>query len=116
MFIKWTVIVCLVEFHSTLGVHLPDIPWNSSNSIFRTDNQDHIIEVNKDNPEYEYDTINIDCPRYPNHTSKELMETFIIYNVPKSDYDSCNITNPWDVHMIVVCDKPLSNRYHRITF
>ncbi|XP_021962617.1 ephrin-B1 isoform X2 [Folsomia candida] len=92
---------------------LPDIYWNATNPIFRIDNTDHIIDVNRDN--LPYDQVNIICPVYAPGTSEEDAEKYIIYNVSKEEYDTCRITNP-NPRIIAVCDKPHKLMYFTITF
>ncbi|CAG2159348.1 unnamed protein product [Oppiella nova] len=115
----WTVFVYLVMnavIDGSTSARLPDIYWNSSNPIFRIDNTDHIIDVNRGNVAYEYDQVNIVCPMYSKGTREDDIETFIIYNVSKEEYDSCRITNSATARTIAVCDKPFLNRYYTITF
>lgn len=97
---------CSKQFH----VH-----WNTTNSIFRIDNTDHIIDVNKGNVKFEYDQVNIICPVYSPGTSEEKVEKYIIYNVSKEEYDTCRITN-LNPKAIAVCDKPFKMMYFTITF
>jgi len=40
------------------------VHWNTTNPIFRIDNTDHIIDVNRGNKPWEYDQVNIICPVY----------------------------------------------------
>ncbi|XP_057323415.1 ephrin-B1 isoform X2 [Microplitis mediator] len=94
---------------------LPDIYWNSTNPIFRIDNTDHIIDVNKNNAAFEYDQVNIICPVYGPGTYDDEAEKYIIYNVSKEEYETCRITNP-SPRVIAVCDKPTKTMYFTITF
>ena len=55
--------------------------WNSSNPIFRIDNTDHIIDVNKGNRAWEHDQVNLICPVYGPGT--EDAERYVIYAVSK---------------------------------
>lgn len=96
-------------------VRLADIYWNATNPIFRIDNTDHIIDVNKGNIPFEYDQVNIICPVYRTGTQEEDVERYIIYNVSKEEYDSCRITNP-SPRIIAVCDRPHQLMYFTITF
>ncbi|XP_049806342.1 ephrin-B1 [Schistocerca nitens] len=101
-----TVSDCTKSFH----VH-----WNTTNPIFRIDNTDHIIDVNKGNIPFEYDQVNIICPVYMPGTHEEDAEKYIIYNVSKEEYDTCRITNP-NPRIIAICDKPYKLMYFTITF
>ncbi|XP_060516335.1 ephrin-B2 [Cylas formicarius] len=91
------------------------IHWNSSNPIFRIDNTDNIIDVNRNNLKFEYDQVNLICPVYTPGTRDDEMEKYIIYNVSKDEYDTCRITNP-NPRIIAVCDKPYKLMYFTITF
>ncbi|KZC07525.1 Ephrin-B1, partial [Dufourea novaeangliae] len=82
---------------------------------FRIDNTDHIIDVNKNNAQFEYDQLNIVCPAYTPGTYDDEVEKYIIYNVSKEEYETCRITNP-SPRVIAVCDKPYSKQYFTITF
>jgi len=97
------------------SIRLDDIYWNSSNPIFRIDNTDHIIDVNKANIPFEYDQVNVICPVYPPGSSDEEAEKYIIYNVSKEEYESCSVTDP-NPRVIAVCDKPNRVMYFTITF
>ncbi|KAI1280936.1 Ephrin-B2 [Halotydeus destructor] len=96
------------------SARLPDIYWNISNPIFRIDNTDHIIDVNRGNNQFEYDQVNLICPTYPKGTRAEDTESYIIYNVSKEEYNSCSITSR--ARIIAVCDKPHQLMYFTITF
>ncbi|CAH1117089.1 unnamed protein product [Phaedon cochleariae] len=91
------------------------IHWNSSNPIFRIDNTDNIIDVNRNNVKFEYDQVNLICPVYTPGTRDDEMEKYIIYNVSKDEYETCRITNP-NPRIIAVCDKPYKLMYFTITF
>lgn len=91
------------------------VHWNTTNPIFRIDNTDHIIDVNKGNIPFEYDQVNIICPVYTPGTHEEDAEKYIIYNVSKEEYDTCRITNP-NPRIIAICDKPYKLMYFTITF
>lgn len=91
------------------------IHWNSTNPIFRIDNTDNIIDVNRNNMKFEYDQVNLICPVYSPGTRDEEMEKYIIYNVSKDEYETCRITNP-NPRIIAVCDKPYKLMYFTITF
>jgi len=99
----------------TTATRMHYIHWNTTNPIFRIDNTDHIIDVNKNNIPFEYDQVNIICPVYTPGTHEEDAEKYIIYNVSKEEYDTCRITNP-NPRIIAVCDKPYKLMYFTITF
>ncbi|CAG9860758.1 unnamed protein product [Phyllotreta striolata] len=91
------------------------IYWNSSNPIFRIDNTDNIIDVNRNNVKFEYDQVDLICPVYTPGTRDDETEKYIIYNVSKDEYETCRITNP-NPRIIAVCDKPYKLMYFTITF
>uniref|UniRef100_A0A6M2DZU3 Putative ephrin ligand for eph receptor tyrosine kinase n=1 Tax=Xenopsylla cheopis TaxID=163159 RepID=A0A6M2DZU3_XENCH len=91
------------------------VHWNTTNSIFRIDNTDHIIDVNKGNLKFGFDQVNIICPLYSPGQFDEYAEKYIIYNVSKEEYDTCRITNP-NPRIIAICDKPHELKYFTITF
>ncbi|XP_026821436.1 ephrin-B1 [Rhopalosiphum maidis] len=114
-------LVLLICFETVLLSTVSDctksftVHWNTSNSIFRIDNTDHIIDVNKGNQPFEYDQVNIVCPVYAPGTHESDAEKYIIYNVSKEEYDMCRITNP-NPRIIAYCDKPYKLMYVTITF
>ncbi|KAF6216348.1 hypothetical protein GE061_000689 [Apolygus lucorum] len=114
-------LVLLICFETVLLSTVSDctksfyVHWNTTNPIFRIDNTDHIIDVNKGNIPFEYDQVNIICPTYTPGTHEEDAEKYIIYNVSKEEYDSCRITNP-NPRIIAICDKPYKLMYFTITF
>lgn len=89
--------------------------WNSSNPLFRIDNNDHVIDVNKGNLQFEYDQVHIICPYYEPDTNENETERYIIYNVSKAEYESCRITNP-NPRIIAICDRPLTRNLVTISF
>ncbi len=92
------------------------IHWNTSNPIFRIDNTDHIIDVNRGNQPWEYDQVNIICPLYrPEEGEAHRAEKYIIYSVTREEYESCRImsTNP---RVIAQCTRPHELMYFTITF
>lgn len=114
-------VILIFGLHSCVVATVPSsakfytIHWNSSNPIFRIDNTDNIIDVNRNNLKFEYDQVNLICPVYTPGTKDEETEKYIIYNVSKDEYESCRITNP-NPRIIAVCDKPYKLMYFTITF
>ncbi|XP_047736439.1 uncharacterized protein LOC108682533 [Hyalella azteca] len=100
---------------STTATKMHYIHWNTSNPIFRIDNTDHIIDVNKNNFPFDYDQVNIICPTYDKSTDDRDTEKYIIYNVSKEEYDTCRITT-LHPRVITVCNKPYDLMYVTITF
>lgn len=113
----WTVIVIIFFIESAMGNFAKSfyIHWNTTNSIFRIDNTDHVFDLNKGNGQFDYDQVNIICPVYPPGTFEEDTEKYIIYNVSKEEYDTCRITNP-NPRIIAICDKPHKLMFFTITF
>ena len=92
-----------------------NIYWNTTNSMFRIDNTDNIIDINVDNLPWEYDQANIICPRYRIGTREADVERYVIYNVSKAEYEDCRITQPHP-RVIAICDQPHDLKYVTITF
>ena len=70
------------------------VHWNASNPIFRIDNTDNVIDINKGNAPWEHDQVHIVCPFYQSDRQKKPgidTERYIIYNVNKEEFDSCRI-------------------------
>ena len=100
----------------TVARKMHNIYWNTTNSMFRIDNTDNIIDINtEDNFPTEYDQANIICPRYSTGTRQADIEKYIIYNVSRDEYENCRIINP-NPRVIAVCDKPHQLMYFTITF
>lgn len=111
-------IVCLQLLMMSTVLHSAKtfyMHWNTTNSIFRIDNTDHIIDVNKGNSAFEYDQVHIICPVYEPGTFDNETEKYIIYNVSKVEYETCRITNH-DPRIIAICDKPNKLMFFTITF
>ncbi|KAI5643668.1 ephrin domain-containing protein [Phthorimaea operculella] len=113
----WTILVLIFFIESVMGNYAKSfyIHWNTTNSIFRIDNTDHVFDLNKGNAQFEYDQVNIICPVYAPGTFEEDTEKYIIYNVSKEEYDTCRITNP-NPRIIAICDKPHKLMFFTITF
>ena len=82
--------------------------WNSSNPIFRIDNNRHIVDVNDGNLPWEYDQLNIICPQ-------NSLEQHVIYSVSEEEFRSCRVTNPRP-KIVAICNKPEEFQYFTITF
>ncbi|XP_044745447.1 ephrin-B2-like [Coccinella septempunctata] len=114
------ILVLLLTIQTILALkpgsaRLMTIHWNSTNPIFRIDNTDNIIDVNKNNLPFEYDQVDLICPVYTQGSTEKNMEKYIIYNVSKDEYETCRIVNP-NPSIIAVCDKPYKLMYFTITF
>lgn len=92
-----------------------NIFWNTTSPMFRIDNTDHIIDINRGNFPFEYDQANIICPVYPQSASDRDMEKYIIYSVGREEYENCRIINP-NPKVVAVCDKPHQLSYVTVTF
>merc|ERR1712172_108470 len=102
-FVIFTVTLCCVS-----GLKTHNLYWNTTNSMFRVDNTDHILDVNQGNLPWEYDQVNIICPF-------NSQEKHVIYSVSKEEFDSCRVSNPRP-KIVAICDKPQSFKYFTITF
>ncbi|XP_055641498.1 uncharacterized protein LOC129778557 [Toxorhynchites rutilus septentrionalis] len=117
-FLTLGLVVCLQLLLMSTPMHCAKtfyMHWNTTNSIFRIDNTDHIIDVNKGNSAFEYDQVHIICPVYEPGTFDNETEKYIIYNVSKVEYETCRITNH-DPRIIAICDKPNKLMFFTITF
>ena len=92
-----------------------NIFWNTTNPMFRIDNNDNIIDINDGNLPWEYDQANIICPSYPVGTREADIERYIIYSVDRIGFEDCRV-GPEDAKVIAVCDSPHKVRYFTITF
>jgi len=93
---------------SSVKVHY--LYWNSSNPIFRIDNTDHIVDVNQGNSPFEFDQLNIICPRGGGPGARGVRgteddERYLVYNVSKEEYDTCRI-NQENPKVVAQCDNP----------
>ncbi|KAL1469046.1 hypothetical protein MTO96_004779 [Rhipicephalus appendiculatus] len=95
-------------------VRLADIYWNATNPIFRIDNTDHIIDVNKGNIPFEYDQVNIICPVYRTGTQEEDVERYIIYNVSKEDRGGLEFRPGQDYYFISTSTGSVEGLHQRI--
>lgn len=107
-------LVLLQLLHTSSAVRKSHfVHWNTSNPIFRIDNTDHIIDVNRGNKPWEHDQVNIICPNY--QLGDADTERYVIYAVTKEEYETCRITTPHP-RIIAVCNKPQELMYFTITF
>lgn len=104
-------ILDLTATTSSTNVH--NIHWNTSNPMFRFENQDNVIDIKSGTRPY--DQVNIVCPVYKPGTNEDQQEKYIIYNVSEEEFDSCRITQS-DPKIIAVCDRPFKQMYFTITF
>jgi len=108
------VLVTLLDLATTtLSTNVHNIHWNTSNPMFRFDNQDNFIDIKSGT--HPYDQVNIVCPVYKPGTSEDAQEKYIIYSVSEEEFDSCRITQS-DPKIIAVCDRPFKQMYFTITF
>jgi len=92
-----------------------NIFWNTTNPMFRIDNTDNVIDVNRGNSVFEYDQAHIICPVYPAGTRPLDAERYIIYSVTKEEFEQCRLIHP-NPRVIAVCNKPHRLLYVTITF
>ncbi|XP_070199549.1 ephrin-B2-like isoform X2 [Littorina saxatilis] len=81
--------------------------WNSTNPMFHSDNNDHVIDINLG------DSIDIICPHYTDHTTP--YEYYIVYMVDKMNYDSCVINDTTQKMKIINCSRPNTTKPHFFT-
>ena len=105
-------ILSLVMFVSSCqlaaGIKTHFVFWNTTNPIFRLDNTDNVIDVNVDNLPWEYDQLNLICPR-------NVAEQHVIYSVSQEDFDTCRVSDQRP-KIIAICNQPEKFQYFTITF
>ncbi len=110
----WIVFVlATILCSSALGKKVHYIHWNRNNPMFRIDNTDHIVDVNRGNLPWEYDQVNLICP--VSKPGTQYPEKHVIYSVSKEEYESCRITNP-KPRIVAICNQPHRLMYFTITF
>ena len=107
MFCHEIVLVFLAAAGSVNGIQTHFVYWNSSNPIFRTDNADHVVDVNLGNLPWEYDQLNLICPNSE--------EQHVIYSVSREEYMDCRVTSPRP-KIVAICNRPERFLYFTITF
>ena len=90
------------------GIKTHFVFWNTTNPIFRLDNTDNVIDVNVDNLPWEYDQLNLICPR-------NVAEQHVIYSVSQEDFDTCRVSDQRP-KIIAICNQPEKFQYFTITF
>ena len=91
-----------------VGIKTHFVFWNTTNPIFRLDNTDNVIDVNVDNLPWEYDQLNLICPR-------NVAEQHVIYSVSQEDFDTCRVSDQRP-KIIAICNQPEKFQYFTITF
>jgi hypothetical protein len=114
LMIAWMLLGCLSGTVLS-SKRMYNIYWNATNPMFRIDNTDNVIDVNTGNLPWEYDQANIICPLYRKGTKVADIEKYIIYNVSREEFESCQITSA-NPRVIAICDKPHDLIYFTITF
>ena len=100
-------IIAISNFVTLSAAKTHFVYWNSTNPIFKMDNNDHIIDVNAGNTASEYDQMHLVCP--------QSTEQHVVYSVTEEEYNSCRVTSQRP-RIVAVCDKPGAFRYFTITF
>jgi ephrin-B len=103
--IKPLLLLIVVDIVNGIQTHF--VYWNSSNPIFRTDNMDHVVDVNSGNLPWEYDQLNLICPNSD--------EQHVIYSVSREEYMDCRVTSPRP-KIVAICNRPERFLYFTITF
>merc|ERR1711981_60601 len=96
------------QISASVGMKTHFVYWNSTNPAFRTDNSDHILDVNQGNLPWEYDQLHLICPQ-------NTQEQHVVYSVSEEEFKSCRVTNPRP-KIVAICNKPESFMYFTITF
>ena len=103
--LTFLLLLSLASISSAVKTHF--VYWNSTNPAFRLDNNDQIVDVNKDNLPWEYDQLHLICPQNG--------EQHVIYSVSKEDFESCRVSSSRP-KIVAICNKPDSFMYFTITF
>lgn len=89
---------------------LSSVYWNITNPIFKTNNNDHIIDVR------EGDNLDFICPYYWNGRRAAIAERYHVYQVEEVEYESCNVPVSSSPKLILSCDKPDIYRDYSLAF
>lgn len=116
--LRGAVLLMLLWLDVANSIKLPSIHWNATNPMFKTSNNDHIIEVNM------FDQIDFVCPHFAHsQDDDEPFEYYIIHQVSKQEYDDCNLysftsaaTRQNSAIMIVNCSSPRERKRFTILF
>jgi len=107
MYLQLVTLLCAAQLSvAVTKIHM--VYWNSSNPIFRIDNNRHVVDVNDGNLPWEYDQLNIICPQ-------NSLEQHVIYSVSEEEFRSCRVSNPRP-KIVAICNKPEEFQYFTITF
>ncbi len=107
------ILMVVLKVGIAAGKNVFYIHWNKNNPMFRIDNTDHIVDVNRGNLPWEYDQVNLICP--VSEPGSRHPESHVVYSVTKEEYESCRITNP-NPRIVAVCNQPHRLKYFTITF
>lgn len=88
--------------------------WNTTTPMFRTGNTGNAIAVNSDSRPAEYDQVTFVCPSYDKSIREEDTERYVIYNVTKEEYDTCQIHERIP-RIIAMCNEPYKLRVFTTT-
>lgn len=101
-------LLLILLFITLEAIVLAPVYWNSSNPIFKSSKNDHIVEVNPG------DDIDFICPFYPLEDNESHYEYYLIYSVPESEYKLCSLST--DASLILNCSQPHQRRRYTIIF
>lgn len=102
------VLLLSLTYTSEALTKIHKVYWNTTNPIFRIDNTDHIVDVNNGNLPWEYDQLNLICP-------KDSGEEHVIYSVDREEYEGCRVRGARP-RIVAVCNRPERFMYFTITF
>lgn len=105
-------LACLLSSSYQLNeVHY--LHWNRSNPVFHA-GRNVVFRVNMHRESSVFDQAHIICPFYPGEEDSLGLERYIVYNVTKSDYDNCRVSDQTSI--VAMCDQPLKMSFVTMTF
>ena len=84
-----------------------NVYWNTSSEGF-TAGEPLTVTVNEGNLPWEYDQLNLICPR-------DSAEQHVIYSVDREEFESCRVSSPGP-RIVAVCNRPRTFMYFTISF
>ena len=96
----------LVSAALVSGSKVRNVYWNTTTASFS--DKPMIVTVNEGNLPWEYDQLNLICP-------KDSVEEHVIYSVDREEYEDCRVRGPRP-RIVAVCNRPERFMYFTITF
>jgi len=97
----------LVSVAFVSGSKVRNVYWNTTTASFS--DKPMIVTVNEGNLPWEYDQLNLICPR------GTAEEEHVIYSVDREEFDGCRVRGPRP-RIVAVCNSPERFMYFTITF